>query len=806
MINARVNHASKNSEPSSMSNKIINVIKRDGSSTPLDIDKLHKVVEWSCEGLSGVSPSELEISAQLRFYDGIRTTDIQETLIKSAADLISVETPNYQYVAARLINYHLRKEVYGQYEPWTVKKLVERNVAIGHYTPELLQNYDDKEFDDMQRIIKHKRDDNFAFAGMEQLRGKYLVKDRVLGTFFETPQFIYLLIGATLFMDKPKDERMKWVKDFYDSASQFEISLPTPIMAGVRTPEKQFSSCVVIDTADSLKSIQATNCAVMDYISERAGIGVGYGRVRAVGSGVRNNTKVHTGIKPFLSALEKTVKSCSQGGLRGGSATVHFALWHREFETIIELKNNKGRPEDKINKIDYSFLMNKTLLNRLINGGDISFFSPSEVPGLFDAFARNDEEFRILYEKYEADPSIKRVTRKAEDVFVKLMSERKETGRQYIMFIDNVNQQGSYIPELAAVVQSNLCQEITLPSSGLGFPDDPDGWISLCTLAAVNQAKINKPSDYERPCRVLVQALDALLTYQSYPVRAAETTTKNFRPLGVGWVNLAYWLAKNGYMYGDDAGLRAVDEYASWFAYYLTDESINLAKEKGPAPWLEKSKYGNGVLPIDVSKRDILIKDIFKGNVEHDTAPWEILREKLVKYGIRNTTLMAFMPSETSSQVLNATNGIEPPRALISQKKSKDGVLSQVVPEVHKLKYKYDLLWDQRGPQGYLKVMAVLQQYIDQSISTNTSYNPDHYPNREIPMSDMLRDMLLCHRWGIKTLYYFNTKSDEDEEKTVDDINTSTEDNKNVIGKLTPSEFIEDFDDMDEDDCESCKI
>lgn len=760
------------------------VLKRDGKREALNLDKIHKVVEWACEGLTGVSQSEIELRAKLQITSGTKTKDIHEVLIKSASERISEETPNYQYVAARLVNYQLRKEVYGRYEPWTVKQLVEHNVKAGVYTQELLDNYDDAEWLKIEKIVKHDRDNNIVFAGMEQYRGKYLIKNRVTGQFYETPQMALVLIAAIGFMNYPKDTRLDWVKEFYDAVSQHDLSLPTPIMAGLRTPTKQFSSCVTIATGDSLDSIFTTTHAVGRYISQKAGIGLDAGRIRALGSPIRLGDTEHTGLIPFLRLFQSAVKSCSQGGVRGGAATIHFPLWHLEFESLVVLKNNKGTEHNRLRQVDYCFLFNRLMYQRLVQGGNITFFSPKDVPGLLDAFSRDQDEFDRLYVKYENDPKIRKTTLKALEVFTMFLTERKETGRIYLMNVDHANSHGSFKPEFAPITQSNLCQEITLPTLPLENIDDEDGMISLCTLSAINWGKIKTLEDFERPARLAIRFLDELLSYQNYPVKAAEVATKMFRPLGVGIVNLAYFLAKHGVSYGDDA-LALVDEYAEAWSYYLIRASVDLAMEKGACTGIDKTKYADGIVPIDTRKRDI---DTLVPHVER--MPWEALRADLRVHGIRNATVMALMPAETSAQLLNATNGIEPVRALVSEKVSKHGILRQVVPEIGRLKNKYDLLWDQKSPKGYLKIAAVLQKYIDQSISVNTSYNPENYPDNEISMKEMINDLLLAYKFGLKNLYYFNTY-----------------DGQEVEGAILETKPLEgEAEEEEAEDCEACKL
>ena len=734
------------------------VEKRDATKELLDIEKIHRQVLWATEGLSGVSASELEIRSQLQFYNGIRTVNIQETLIKAAADLIELEAPNYQFVAARLINHHIRKEAYGEYDIPTLHAHVETVIQTGFYTPELLTWYTAQEFAVLDTYIDHARDFDLTYAAMEQWRGKYLVKNRVTGQLFETPQMALMLIAATLFHDYPRNTRLKWVKEFYDSISLHDISLPTPIMAGVRTPQKQFSSCVLIEADDSLDSISAVSHAVVRYVSRKAGIGLNIGRIRAINSPIRGGDAYHTGVVPFAKLLQASVKSCNQGGVRGGAATAYFPFWHLEFEEIVVLKNNKGTDDNRARHMDYAVQFNKLAYERLLTGGNLTLFSPSDVPGMYDAFFADQDEFKRLYEQYEADPKIRKKTMKAVDLFTQFMNERKNTGRIYWMNVDHVNTHGAYLEDQAPIRQSNLCAEITLPTMPLQSIEDTNPAIALCTLAAINWGKIREPKDFEKPCKLAVRALDALLDYQEYPVKAAEAHTRLYRPLGIGIVNLAYWIAKMGYKYSDDSSLSTLDEYAEAWSYYMIRASVDLAMEKGAPEGSKHSKYGQGIVPIDTRKQDT---DELVGY--HERLPWDKLREDLKAHGIRNTTLLACMPSEASSLISNSTNGIEPPRSLISVKQSKDGVMKQVVPEYRRLKNRYELLWDQKSPEGYLKVVAVLQRWMDQTISANTSYNPQFYPDRQLPMSELLRHMLMAYKWGIKTAYYFNTSDGQEE-------------------------------------------
>src|SRR6056300_1551742 len=732
----------------------IQVTKRDGSKEPLDIDKLHKVVWWATENITGVSASQVEISSNVQFYDGITSTDIQETLIKSAADLISEETPNYQFVAGRLISYHINKMVYGEFKPWHVYKLVKENVQRGFYDSELLTEYTEEEWNTINGWIKHDRDEQLTYAAMEQFRGKYLVQNRVTKTLYETPQMCYMLIAATLFQDYDRKTRLRYVKDYYDAISTHQISLPTPVMAGVRTPQRQFSSCVLIEADDSLDSINATSSSIVKYVSQKAGIGINGGRIRALGSPIRNGDAYHTGVVPFYKMFQAATRSCSQGGVRNGAATLYYPLWHLEVEDLLVLKNNKGTEDNRVRHMDYGVQFNKLMYERLMSGGDITLFSPNDVPGLYDAFFADQDKFRELYETAERNTKIRKKTIPAIQLFSSFMEERKNTGRIYLQNVDNANDHGAFIPEVAPIRQSNLCAEIDLPTKPLNDLNDPEGEISLCTLSAINWGNIKQPEDFERVCELAVRGLDALLTYQDYPVLAARLSTEKRRPLGIGIINFAYWMAKHGLTYQDiDAeGLQLIDEYAEAWSYYLIKASADLAAEQGAPSGVMETKYGHGITPNQTYKKDL------DELVPHqERMDWDGLRVQLKATGIRNSTLMALMPSETSAQIANATNGIEPPRSLISVKQSKHGVLKQVVPEYKRLKNMYDLLWEQRSPEGYIKIVSVLQKYIDQGISVNTSYNPTFYDDEKIPMSVMLQHMLMFYKLGGKQLYYFNT-------------------------------------------------
>jgi ribonucleoside-diphosphate reductase alpha chain len=768
----------------------IQVQKRDGRREPLDIEKLHRVVFWATEGITGVSASEVEIKSHIQFYNGIRTADIQETLIKSAADLISEETPNYQYVAGRLICYHIRKQVYGDFDPWPIHRLVMKNVAAGFYDPELLTAYSDSEWDRINSFVRHERDEQLTYAAMEQFRGKYLVQNRVTKELYETPQITYALIAATLFSKYPRDTRLQWVRDYYDAISTHQISLPTPVMAGVRTPQRQFSSCVLIESDDSLDSINATASSIVKYVSQKAGIGIGAGRIRALGSPIRNGDAYHTGVVPFYKMFQAATRSCSQGGVRNGAATLYYPLWHLEVEDLLVLKNNKGTEDNRVRHMDYGVQFNKVMYERLLSNGDITLFSPHDVPEMYEAFFVDVDRFRELYERAERNTKLRKKTIRAVELFSQFMEERKNTGRVYLMNVDHANSHGSFKPELAPIKMSNLCCEIDLPTRPLNDVNDPNGEIALCTLSAINWGVFREPRDMEKACTLAVRGLDALLSYQDYPILAARQATEARRPLGVGIINFAYWLARNDLTYTDPAALPVVDLWAQHWSYYLIRASAELAIEQGACPKSNETRYHDGVLPVDTYKREV---DELVPHQDH--VDWEGLRQVLKTHGIRNSTLMALMPAETSAQISNSTNGVEPPRSYVSVKQSKDGVLRQVVPEYRRLKNKYELLWDQRSPEGYLKIMAVLQKYIDQGISVNTSYNPQHYEDEKIPMSEMLKHLIMCYKYGHKQIYYFNTY-DGQGEIDLDKLGT-----KHGI-KFEPEPEPQN----DDVDCDSCKI
>ena len=734
-------------------NNNLSVTKRNGEKEPIDLEKIHKVITWAAKGLNNVSVSQVEIKAHIQFYDGIKTAEIHETLIKSAADLISTEAPDYQYLAARLAIFHLRKKAFGEFEPPKLFNHVARMVDMGKYDTHLLEDYTPEEFAEMDSYIDHWRDMNFSYAAVKQLEGKYLVQNRVTGEIYESAQFLYILVAACLFANYPKEARLQYVRRFYDATSTFKLSLPTPIMSGVRTPTRQFSSCVLIETGDSLDSINATASAIVKYVSQRAGIGVNAGRIRALGSPIRGGEAFHTGCIPFYKYFQTAVKSCSQGGVRGGAATLFYPLWHMEVESLLVLKNNRGVEENRVRHLDYGVQFNKLMYQRMMKDDYITLFSPSDVPGLYDAFFADQPKFEELYVKYEQDESIRKKRIKAMELFGLFMQERASTGRIYLQNVDHCNTHSPFDPKVAPVRQSNLCLEIALPTKPLEHVNDENGEIALCTLSAFNLGAIKSLDEFEELSDLAVRALDSLLDYQDYPVPAAYNATMNRRTLGIGVINFAYYLAKNGVKYSDFSANSLVHKTFEAMQYHLLKASNNLAKEKGACPKFNETTYSQGILPIDTYKKDL---DAICNEPLH--LDWESLRKDIVEHGLRNSTLSALMPSETSSQISNATNGIEPPRGHISVKSSKDGVLKQVVPEYERFKDQYELLWDIPSNDGYLQLCGIMQKFVDQTISANTSYNPSMYENGKVPMRLLLKDLLTAYKLGVKTLYYHNTR------------------------------------------------
>lgn len=739
----------------------IKVTKRDGHLEDINLDKIHKVIMWAAEGLDKVSVSQVEMRAHIQFYNGIRTDDIHETIIKAAADLISTETPDYQYLAARLAIFHLRKIAFGQFEPPHLYEHVQKLTEIGKYDKHIISDYTQTEFDELNQYINHDRDLTFSYAAVKQLEGKYLVQNRVSKQIYESPQFLYMLVAMCLFARYPQENRLDYIKKFYDAISTFKISLPTPIMSGVRTPTRQFASCVLIECDDSLNSINATTSAIVKYVSQRAGIGINAGRIRALGSEIRGGEAQHTGCIPFYKMFQAAVKSCSQGGVRGGAATLFYPLWHREVESLLVLKNNRGVEENRVRHLDYGVQINRLLYSRLIKGENITLFSPSDVPGLYDAFFADQTKFEQLYAEYEKNEEINKRTIAAADLFSLLMQERASTGRIYIQNVDHCNTHSAFDPTVAPIHQSNLCLEITLPTKPLEDINDENGEIALCTLSAFNLGALSSLDQLEELAELTIRALDALLDYQDYPIKAAKIATINRRTLGIGVINYAYYLAKNGVRYSDDSALGLTHRTFEAIQYYLLKASVKLAQEFGACPKFNETNYAKGILPIDNYK-----KDLDKICHEPLLLDWESLRTDIVKYGLRNSTLTALMPSETSSQIANATNGIEPPRGLVSIKASKDGILKQVVPDFENLKNQYELLWDMPNNEGYLHLVGVMQKFIDQSISANTNYDPKRFEGDKVPMKQLIKDLLTAYKYGLKTLYYQNTRDGADDTQT----------------------------------------
>ena len=783
----------------------IRVKKRNGRSDEnLRLEKIHKIVEYACEGLAGVSESQIEMNANFQFYDGIATQDIHEILIRSANDLISLDNPNYQYVAARLLLYGLRKGVYGghpDYRPFThdhVKNCVEKGV----YDETILDAYSEEEWVTMDSYIVDDRDNLFTYAGLRQVVDKYLVQDRSSGEIFETPQQMYIMIAATLFQRYPTDTRLSYVKKYYDAISKHKVNIPTPVMAGVRTPIRQFASCVLVDADDTLDSIFSSDMAIGKYVAQRAGIGINAGRIRGINSKIGGGEVQHTGVVPFLKKFESTVRCCTQNGVRGGSATVHFPIWHKEIQDIIVLKNNKGTEDNRVRKLDYSIQISKLFYERFIRNENISLFSPHDVPGLYDSFGSGD--FDDLYTKYERQSEIPRISVPSQELILDLLKERAETGRIYIMNIDHCNDHSSFKDP---IYMSNLCQEITLPTDPIHHIDDEDAEIALCILSAINVGKINKLEDMEELCDLSVRALEELIDYQRYPVAAAERSTRARRSLGIGFIGLAHYFAKNGVKYDDPACWQLTHELTEAFQYYLLKASNQLAVERGPCDAYERTKYHDGILPIDTYKKDV--DSIVTQELKYD---WDGLRYDIATYGLRHSTLSAQMPSESSSVVSNATNGIEPPRDYLSIKKSKKGPLKQIVPSYQSLKNNYTLLWDMPSNEGYINVVAVMQKFFDQAISGNWAYNPENYPDGEVPVSVMANDLLTTYKMGWKTSYYQNTYDGKKEEEPahsigwhegqypLEDLSEGRGDG-NDINKL-----IDDLMNADESECDGCYV
>ena len=766
----------------------IKVQKRTGEFEPLNLDKMHTMVEFACEGLAGVSASQVEMQSGIQFFDGITTEQIQQILIRSASDLITLENPNYQFVAARLLLFSMRKFVFGA--SWAISHThlsihIEKCVKKGVYDDSIINKYTAEEWDTIDKYIDHGRDFLFTYAGLRQVADKYLVQDRSSGEVYETPQYMYIMIAATLFQNYPKETRLDYVKRYYDAISKHKINIPTPVMAGVRTPLRQFASCVLVDIDDTLDSIFSSDMAIGQYVAQRAGIGINSGRIRGINSKIRGGEVQHTGVVPFLKKFEATVRCCTQNGIRGGSATVHFPIWHQEIEDIIVLKNNKGTEDNRVRKLDYSIQISKLFYERFIKNEDISLFSPHDVPGLYDAFGT--ESFDDLYTSYESDGSIPRKTIGAQKLILDMLKERAETGRVYLMNIDHCNSHSSFKDK---VNMSNLCQEITLPTDPIKHIDDDAGEIALCILSAINVGKLKNLDDLEELCNLAVRGLEELIDYQQYPVAAAERSTKYRRSLGIGYIGLAHYLARHGFYYSEAQAHKLVHDLTEAFQFYLLKASNEIAREKGPCEGFSRTKYADGILPIDTYKSDV--DDIVPNELNYD---WNSLRASILEYGLRHSTLSAQMPSESSSVVSNETNGIEPPRDYLSVKKSKKGPLKQIVPQYGSLKSNYTLLWDMSSNEGYIKIVSVMQKFFDQAISGNWSYNPENYPDNEVPVSVMAQDFLTTYKYGWKTSYYQNTydaKTDADEDLTK---------KKDALESM-----LADIESLDEDDCESCKI
>ena len=762
----------------------LKVKKRDGRVESIDLDKMHLMVDAACQGLAGGSASQVEIQSGIQFYDGITTSEIQEILIRSASDLIDEEHPNYQFVAARLLLFGLRKQIFGlSWDHPTLYAQIVRCVEWGVYDDQVLKNYTEEELNTIGEWIDHDRDLLFTYAGLRQVVDKYLVQDRSTGEVYETPQFMYMMIAVTIFAQYPKEFRLSYVRKYYNAISRHKINIPTPIMAGVRTPLRQFASCVLVDVDDTLDSIFSSDMAIGYYVAQRAGIGINAGRIRGVNSKIRGGEVQHTGVVPFLKKFESTVRCCTQNGIRGGSATVHFPIWHQEIEDIIVLKNNKGTEDNRVRKLDYSIQISKLFYERFIRNEEISLFSPHDVPGLYDAFGT--DRFDRMYINYESDDRIPRKTVSAQELILDLLKERAETGRVYIMNIDHCNSHSSFKDK---VNMSNLCQEITLPTDPIRHIDDDAGEIALCILSAVNVGKLKNLDEMEELCDLSVRGLEELIDYQGYPVKAAERATRARRSLGIGFIGLAHYLAKLGHKYNDPEALKAVHELTEAFQYYLLKASNELAKEKGACEAYNRTKYYDGILPIDTYKKDV--DELVTPEYNYD---WDSLRDDITRYGLRHSTLSAQMPSESSSVVSNATNGIEPPRAYLSIKKSKKGPLKQVVPQYNSLKSSYTLLWDMPDNSGYINVVAVIQKFFDQAISGNWSYNPENYPDNEVPMKVIAQDLLTTYKYGWKTSYYQNTY----DQKGDDLLEEKKAELENMLAELENTE---------EDDCESCKI
>ena len=771
--------------------KIITVVKRHGQREPLALEKWQTQIAKVCAGIADVSQSMVEIKAQLHFYDGITTKEIDGITLRAIVDLIDVESnpgvghTNYQFVAGKQRLSMLRKDVYGSYTPPHLYEIVKTNIATGLYTPELLEWYSEEDWNRMNEMLDHAKDETYSYAAIEQLIEKYLVKNRSTKQTYETPQIRYIIAAATVFhKEEPNSARMRYIKEYYNAASDGLFTLATPVLAGLGTPTKQFSSCVLIRSDDDLDSIFASGEMMAKYASKRAGIGLEIGRLRPLGSPIRGGEIMHTGMIPFLKKWFGDLRSCSQGGIRNASATVFYPIWHHQFDDLIVLKNNQGTEETRVRHMDYGVVLSAFFWRRFKNKENITFFDPNEVPDLYEAFYMNSARFEKLYCEYEKRKDLRKKTMSAEEVFKGgILKERTDTGRIYLVFVDNVMKQGPFDPEYHTIYQSNLCCEILLPTKSFKRLDDESGRIALCTLGSINWGAFRNPEDMRRACRILHRSLNNILDYQDFLSIQSKLSNDEIRPLGIGVTNLAYWHAKRGLLYGDQGSLDEVKTWMEHQAYYLTEATVELAKERGRCKDSDKTRYGQGIFPWELRAAGV--------NELTDFSPelnWEVLRTEMKQHGVRNATLMAIAPVESSSVVINSTNGIELPMSLISVKESKAGSLTQVVPDYHKLKNKYQLMWAQKDCDGYLKTAAVLAAYVDQSISTNTFYNPAHFADRRVPTTLIARNLMQSHHWGLKTFYYslINKAGSKGQDEVV-----------------APLEAI-DFD--DESDCESCKL
>ena len=770
----------------------ITVIKRSGSREPLAVEKWQAQIAKVCKGIADVSQSMIEIKSQPHFYDGITTAEIDEITLRAIVDLIDVEHnpdvghTNYQYVAGKQRLSMLRKDVYGQYEVPHLYEIVKKNVATGLYTAELLEWYTEEEWNQMNDMLDHEKDEQYSYAAIEQLIEKYLVKNRATKETYETPQIRYMVAAATVFhKEEPSSARLRYIKEYYNAASDGLFTLATPVLAGLGTPTKQFSSCVLIRSDDDLDSIFASGEMMAKYASKRAGIGLEIGRLRPLGSPIRGGEIMHTGMIPFLKKWFGDLRSCSQGGIRNASATVFYPIWHHQFDDLIVLKNNQGTEETRVRHMDYGVVLSAFFWRRFKNKENITFFDPNEVPDLYEAFYKDTTLFEELYVRYEKRKDLRTKTMAAEEVFKGgILKERTDTGRIYLVFIDNVQNQGPFDPEYHTIYQSNLCCEILLPTKSFKRLDDAEGRIALCTLGSINWGAFRNPEDMRRACRILQRSLCNILDYQDFLSIQSKLSNDEIQPLGIGITNLAYWHAKRGLKYGEKDALQDVKSWMEHQAFYLTEATVELAKERGACTHSDKTRYGQGTFPWELRANG--------ANELADFTPeldWETLRTNMKQYGVRNATLMAIAPVESSSVVINSTNGIEMPMSLISVKESKAGSFTQVVPEYHKLKNKYQLMWEQKDCDGYLKTAAVLAAYVDQSISTNTFYNPAHFADRKVPTTLIAKNLMQAHVWGLKTFYY----------------SLINKQGSKAVAEEAPA-MLEQIDFDDQEDCEACKL